>query len=311
MNKTVKIIGVIIILLVIIVFALYYSLSTSEPRYLRLRSGDTINIQGEVFDVSYRNTSYGSLPVISLNSSRAIFEKANLLDEGIYDIEGWNGTLCINGDFDEEYNQWDELNVVLHFEEFQFSGSKFFWFKKLGVHLDLLMAIETAFKGTSNLYDIGLIHNSTIDGQYINYDILIKDNDTFPLDELNITLLKITTNVDYKDNILFSEAFKNLLELLSDHYIYATGGGGEIIDFMDSLGNISENNLIEFFDKNSNSLLDNNDTITVYIPPTSNETIFDAYILDLGGGFLYNRLNNASGFRYIVNWYKGAFETLI
>ena len=53
---------------------------------------------------------------------------------------------------------------------------------------------------------IRLIQTSTSDDNYMRYEVFTRNNDTYPLDMFNVTLLNIPTSSDYKENILFSEA---------------------------------------------------------------------------------------------------------
>ena len=69
MKKEIVTIGILLIIAVVLIgLVVFYPFTQSEPRYLLLKSGDTINVDGKKADVSYINTSYGDLPVISLNN---------------------------------------------------------------------------------------------------------------------------------------------------------------------------------------------------------------------------------------------------
>jgi len=194
--------------------------------------------------------------------------------------------------------------------------------------LILPMAIQTAVDATSYYGGICLIQTSTIDDDHMKYEVFTRNNDTYPLNMFNVTLLSIPTpddtvtlnslamdqdtiDITYEDNVLLSEALEKMLAIMSEQYVYVSGGSGVTIDFMGSLEDgISQNGTIEFVDANSNGLLDDYDYFNINISPTPGETIIDNYLFNLGNGLIYYGETDGSGVKYIINWNNGAIETI-
>jgi len=84
-----------------------------------LKSGDEFTIEGKIASVDYMNTTYGTFPIVYLDSIIDILEDANILDDGIYNSlshESLPDILGIFGNLDEEYHAGDNFKTTLHFK---------------------------------------------------------------------------------------------------------------------------------------------------------------------------------------------------
>jgi len=230
-----------------------------------LKSGDEFTIEGKIASVDYMNTTYGTFPIVYLDSIIDILEDANILDDGIYNSlshESLPDILGIFGNLDEEYHAGDNFKTTLHFEKFRING----------------------------------------------YEVFSWNGNSYPMDSVNMTLIKTRLNDTYSDGILFSEAANNIISVFAQQYMSLSGSDGSTVDFMDSLENkVSQNGTIEFVDMNNNDLLDDGDIFNVHILPTSNETAFHTYLLSLG-----NAINDGytpiCTVNCIVEWYSGSIS---
>jgi len=275
-----------------------------------LKSGDEFTIEGKIASVDYMNTTYGTFPIVYLDSIIDILEDANILDDGIYNSlshESLPDILGIFGNLDEEYHAGDNFKTTLHFEKFSVNGITFYWFKELSFYLELMMDIESVIDGSSCSCTIGLIQTSA-DDNLTSYEVFSWNGNSYPMDSVNMTLIKTRLNDTYSDGILFSEAANNIISVFAQQYMSLSGSDGSTVDFMDSLENkVSQNGTIEFVDMNNNDLLDDGDIFNIHILPTSNETTFHTYLLSLG-----NAINDGytpiCTVNCIVEWYSGSIS---
>ena len=308
-NKHVKIVTISIIVIVALI-----ALVILLPSNSNIKPGDSISINGEIAGVSYINTSYGYLPIITLKDHLGVFRNAGLLDNGIYSIQGWRDeALDIYGEFNREYNVGDSIDITLHFEEMQLNGVKFLWAKELGLYLELPSAISEALDNTAYLAGFYLKWISSDDEGHSSYEVFTTNNDQYSLNLFNVSLKKVSHDTKLQENTVFSTLLNNTLNLFASEYVSVAGmgKGTEKIDFMNSLNDgISQNGFIEFIDKNSNGLIDDHDVFNLSIPPTEDDTKLETYLLLIGIDDLGNFNNVAAGVKYLINWYDGIYEQL-
>jgi len=302
-----KIVAILIIIGIVLIALLFLLTQNSN-----LKSGDTINIQGEIGRVDYVNTSYGNLPIIVLKDHINKFREANFLDNKMYE-QGWTDALDIYGNFDQEYTLGNEIDITLHFEEMQLNDARFLWAKELGIYLKLPSAISEAIDSTSYIAGFYLKSISSDKDGHSSYEIFTTNQDQYPLNLFNVSLKKISHKTDLQENAVFSTLLNNTLNIIASEYmsVSGTGEGTEKIDFMNSLNDsISQNGFIEFIDKNSNGLIDDHDVFNLSIPPTEDENKLETYLLLIGIDDLGNFNNVAAGVKYIINWYDGIYEEI-
>jgi hypothetical protein len=288
-KKKIAIVILIIIVILIPLISYWYFFMrpiTVEELYNReFKPGDSVEIIGEITDIEKHGTSYGELTLITLDDH----EEASFVCQVMVDNE-------------KTYKKGDEFTTTLHFDEYEFNGNKIVTAKKLFNTYLMPVYMTTVIDGVSFVGGILLELTSIDDKGTSTYEVLISDIEGLPIDIFNISLRKGTStqNVEYTHKTSF-DLFGSEWEKLSGEYQES-----EDIDFMKSLKDlVSENNMIEFEDVNSNGLLDDGDTFKVHIPPTADKRTIETYLLSIGGKpgsiIIYGR-------KYIINWYKGVYE---
>jgi hypothetical protein len=166
--------------------------------------------------------------------------------------------------------------------------------------LTILSAIEEAIDSTSNIAGIYLKFISSDSEGHSSFEVFTLNEDKYPLNMFNASL-KIS---------LRQENTSTDLSTLSSEYISVTGGGGEMIDYINSLDEVvSQNGYIRFIDKNSNSLIDDHDIFNLSIPPTKDDNRLETYLFLIGtDNIVLNNIAIAAGVKYLINWYNGIYE---
>lgn len=296
-KKKILIIGAIIaVILIIFSTSVWYVFRTSEPKTIselldrKFKPGETIDIEGTITKIEKYNTSYAPLTLLTLDNNNS---------SGIYKFLGDN---------EKHYEIGDKFQTTLHFEEYQFNGNKIITAKELYSTILLspasigIVVDAISFKAGFELLLTSIDGNGTI-----QYEVFTPNGDVFPLNMFNVSLRKGKSSQSDK-----RYDHKNVQELFAIEYVYLSGGylDNKEVDFMESLeDNVSRNGSIQFIDKNKNGLLDDYDIFKVYISSTDNEYNIESYFLNIGGS-MSGYLNIASGCKYIINWYKGAYGWL-
>lgn len=288
---------------------------SNESNFLKIKSGTVVNISGNITDISYLNTSYGSFPIISIEKNS--FEEVGLISNSSFFNEAEHA-LEILGDKNGEYKVGKMVNFSLSFKDFYIDGKKFLWSEKLGCYLNMPLAVSDA----SHISGFSLSQESH-DNNWVSYKVHTRNNESFPLDIFNVTFMKLSTDKSldingYYENVNFSNLSKNIINYLATNYVYITqlAPGSSYPDrevhHYDFNESISENNDIEFLDTNSNNKIDTGDFFKVFIEPTNDKTILDTYYLLISAtvewtnGRIYSC--PPACLKYIINWHDGAIE---
>jgi hypothetical protein len=259
-------------------------------------SGQSVDLAGIITDVEQINTSYTPMTLLQVGNNIP------------YQPGGPSSSFfcCLIGDISKEHKINDQIQQTLHFEEYYFNGIPINTAGELYSPLFFLPTeIAETIDAVSFFIGFELLLKS-IDGQgTTTYEIFTKNNDTYPLDMFNATLLECdkSSNGTTYDHVTAERLFQN-------EYLSAASGysNNEKIDFMPSLTDgVSQKNVLHFIDLNANDLLDDHDLFTVYIPPTGDEHRLETYFLIIGGEEM-GTITIAGGVKYIINWYNGAFE---
>lgn len=257
--------------------------------------GDVIDFEGTITNVKKINTSYGVLTLLS-NEFISLFYAEDF---------------AFMGDNNIEYKVGDKIHQTLHFEEFKFNGYKIVSAREFHDYIQIFTtAFQVALDASSYTGGMAILLDSIDEHGNSYYKLFMGNESSFSLDTINIALLKTKRDTSGR---LYNH-FYDIIEIFASEYVSISGyyTDLETIDFMDSLEvNISKNGSIQFMDMNSNDLLDHNDTFNVYIPPTYDEYSMDTYLLLIGTGGFYSIDDIGGGFKYIVNWYKGAYDTVV
>lgn len=305
-------------------FKLGGPISVSQLAKCDFYDGDVVELNGKIASVDSFFTNYGNYSLITLK-------------DDIYDGHD-NPLFYILANKSMNYTVGEEFKKTLHLKEIQINGNIIFSAEEFGIHLISLSSIRVAIDATSNVSGIELILKSSEDG-ITQYEVFTKEDNGYPIDSINATLKKgiksdgnflyVNKSMIYGESPLgsmsvggsetlnnienyeFSEQFTGAILFCALEYLSVSGGYADsnTIDSMKSLNDsTSDNGFIEFVDVNSNSLIDDHDIFIINITPTTNPETFETYFLLIGTDNLGENFEVAAGFKYILNWYDGAFE---
>ena len=242
------------------------SINIDQLANCRFKDGDTVNLKGIVSGIGSWNSNYGSYNYYALKGD-------------IFNPDDNSPFFYILDD--KQYGYGDEFEKTLHIREIDWNGVKMFSADEFCFHLMLASSIKKAIERTSYMGGIGLKQESLDENGAIKYIIYTKNADGYPLEWLNIFLLK-GKNVEYdltnvNDTLLnsnsglmytssqdvpqrtYSKQFAGIIPFMTNKYIYTSGLLGpifkenindleyfEIVDYIENLQDSpSQNDLIE------------------------------------------------------------------
>ncbi|HHO57102.1 MAG TPA: hypothetical protein ENJ70_00955 [Thermoplasmatales archaeon] len=284
------------------------SFTERERNPTLLESGDCIEVEGRISNVTYINTSYGKIPLLQLPSFTDVLKSKGMWSPDIYKWGGMNaGNIIfdIMGKIDGEYHVGDDFNITLHFQKISFDGIELYWFKEIPLHVVLLLSIQNVLEYSINShYNLFLVEKER-DADSISYEIAFGSKRVFDINSVNISIRKFEMNKSYNDGITFPEAFEKIMTSLATIYVAISGLEYSHLPLVDSFHDgVSDKNLIEIVDANRNALLDSGDILKVKIPPTANDTIMESYFITLDAP----QINQTILLKIFLNWYHGPIE---
>ena len=265
-----------------------------------LNPGTQVTLVGTITNTSPQETSEGHQVYLELDhtGSRA-------LDMGVW----------VRGDPNTTYRIGDRFQTTLHFTDYRFNGDPAVWAPELVSPFPLLLrAISTVLDESSMVSGVGLLYQGRQPTGWASYEVTTRTGDAYRPDVLPVTLRKsgslLSSSPELQGGSIDSVA--EWVALSTIQYVAISGGYSQFptTDRMSSLATgISENGTMRFIDADANGLVNDGDRLEMLLPPTSSDSTFDTYVLQVG------RTNGApsayvSGGLLVLNGAHGPFTIL-